>query len=57
MGSGVIAIRLSKIVMTGGLGFWALLVTLGNITDYDTNWAFVQHVLAMDTIFPDSTLK
>jgi Predicted small integral membrane protein (DUF2165) len=29
---------------------------LGNITDYGTNWAFVQHVLAMDTIFPGSTL-
>lgn len=24
-------------------------VAFGNITDYDTNWAFVQHVLAMDT--------
>ncbi|MEM7224657.1 MAG: DUF2165 domain-containing protein [Pseudomonadota bacterium] len=51
------AIRLSKVVMTGGLSIWGLLVVLGNTTDYGTNWAFVQHVLAMDTIFPDSTLK
>ena len=27
------------------------LVTIGNITDYGTNYAFVQHVLAMDTTF------
>ncbi|MEM7173299.1 MAG: DUF2165 domain-containing protein [Pseudomonadota bacterium] len=57
MNGGALAIRLSKIVMTGGIGFWAFLVVLGNITDYGSNWAFVQHVLAMDTIFPDSQLK
>jgi predicted small integral membrane protein len=56
MDRGVIVVRLSKIVMTGGLAFWAFLVTLGNVTDYDSNWRFVQHVLAMDTVFPDSTL-
>lgn len=28
---------------------YIFLVALGNITDYDTNFAFVQHVLAMDT--------
>ena len=33
-----------------------VLVAFGNITDYGTNWQFVRHVLAMDTIFPDSTL-
>jgi len=52
----MIAVRLSKIVITGGLAFFAFLVTLGNVTDYDSNWAFVQHVLWMDTIFPDSRL-
>lgn len=57
MSAGIIAIRLSKIVMTGGISFWAFLVVLGNVTDYDSNWAFVQHVMAMDTIFPDSQLK
>lgn len=57
MNGGAIIIRLSKIVMTGGLAFWAFLVTLGNVTDYGTNWAFVQHVMSMDTVFPDSTLK
>ncbi len=28
---------------------YMFLVALGNITDYDTNFAFVQHVLSMDT--------
>ena len=28
---------------------YIFLVALGNITDYDTNFAFVQHVLSMDT--------
>jgi predicted small integral membrane protein len=53
----MIAVRLSKIVMTGGLALFCVLVTLGNITDYGSNWAFVQHVLSMDTIFPESDLK
>ena len=30
-------------------GLYVALVALGNITDYDTNEAFVRHVLAMDT--------
>lgn len=57
MSAGVIGIRLSKLVMTGGIGFLAFLVVLGNVTDYDSNWRYVQHVMAMDTIFPDSQLK
>ena len=35
----------------------ALLVAYDNIVDYGSNWAFVQHVLAMDTVFPDNALK
>lgn len=52
----MIAVRLSKIVMTGGIALWAFIVTLNNITDYDSNWNYVRHVLAMDTVFPDTTL-
>ena len=39
---------------TGVLASYTLLLTLiafGNITDYGSNWPFVQHVLAMDTTF------
>ena len=56
MSISVLSVRLSKIVMTGGLALFAFLVTWGNITDPLSNYMFVQHVLSMDTIFPESTL-
>ena len=34
-----------------------LIISFGNLTDYGTNFAFVQHVLSMDTIFPDSHVQ
>lgn len=43
--------RLSKIVMVLALAAFALLVTFNNITDYDSNYEFVKHVLSMDTTF------
>jgi predicted small integral membrane protein len=46
--------RACKIVMVLGLAAFALLVTFSNITDYDSNYAFVRHVLSMDTTFPDN---
>src|SRR3546814_11428195 len=39
------------------MALFASLVAFGNITDYGANLPFVQHVLAMDTIFPDSTIR
>jgi predicted small integral membrane protein len=36
-------------VVTGVSALYMLLVAVGNITDFDTNEAFVRHVLAMDT--------
>lgn len=44
-------VRLSKVVMLLGLSFFAFLVTFNNITDYDSNFQFVRHVLSMDTTF------
>lgn len=49
-------IRLCKTALVATVALFFLLVAFGNLTDYQSNWAFVQHVLAMDTIFPDSTL-
>ena len=49
-------IRLSKIVMVAGLAGYALLVAFGNITDYGSNFAFIQHVMSMDTTFPGNAL-
>ena len=49
--------RLSKTVFVAAIALFSTLVAFGNITDYGTNFAFVQHVLLMDTIFPDATIK
>jgi len=46
--------RLSKILLTATIALWLALVAFGNITDYGSNLVFVQHVLAMDSIFPDA---
>jgi len=53
----MLAIRVAKIVLVGAFALQASLVAFGNITDYGTNWLFVQHVLSMDTIFPTSTIR
>ncbi|MCX7347103.1 MAG: DUF2165 domain-containing protein, partial [Alphaproteobacteria bacterium] len=50
-------LRLSKVACVAAIALFASLVAFGNITDYGTNWAFVQHVMRMDTVFPDSTIK
>lgn len=50
------ALRLGKITAMLGIGLMALLVTVGNITDYYANYYFVEHVMKMDTIFPDSAI-
>ena len=36
-------------VLVAANALYILLVAVGNITDYGTNFAFVQHVLSMDT--------
>lgn len=49
-------VRLAKIAMVFAVGLFGLLVGADNIVDYGTNYAFVTHVMDMDTVFPDSTL-
>jgi predicted small integral membrane protein len=48
--------RLSKILLMATIALWLALVAFGNITDYGSNLVFVQHVLAMDSIFPDARI-
>jgi predicted small integral membrane protein len=52
----LLVIRAAKAIMVAAIALFASIVAFGNITDYGTNLAFVQHVLAMDTIFPNSTI-
>src|SRR6185437_13674111 len=52
----MLELRLAKVVMVGSLALFAFIVTFDNITDYGSNFAFVQHVLSMDTTFPGNAL-
>src|SRR5450830_221004 len=44
--------RYAKIALTLALAAFAFMVTFNNVTDYGSNFAFVKHVLSMDTTFP-----
>lgn len=43
--------RLCKISLLAGVAFCLLLIVFNNLFDYGSNYAFVQHVLSMDTLF------
>ncbi|NLC37252.1 MAG: DUF2165 domain-containing protein [Alcaligenaceae bacterium] len=49
--------RCSKALLTAAIALFASLAAFGNMTDYGSNFAFVQHVLRMDSIFPAATIK
>lgn len=49
--------RLAKTTAVIAIGLMALLIVIGNTTDYFTNYLFVEHVMKMDTIFPGSNLQ
>lgn len=44
--------RAAKVAMVMSMALLASLVSFGNLTDYGSNFAFVQHVFRMDTTFP-----
>lgn len=46
------AVRLSKCVLILGVALFCSLVVFNNLTDYDSNFQFVRHVLQMDSTFP-----
>jgi predicted small integral membrane protein len=45
-------IRASKLLLLAGIALFYSLVVYGNLTDFDSNYQFVRHVLSMDTTFP-----
>jgi predicted small integral membrane protein len=49
--------RTAKLASVFAIGVMALLIVIGNTTDYYSNYHFVEHVLKMDTIFPGSSLR
>lgn len=48
--------RIAKIAVAAAMGMLMLIVALGNVFDYGTNFDVVQHILSMDMI-PPSPLK
>ena len=44
-------LRVAKFALTAGLALYYTLVVLNNLTDYDSNYQFVRHVLMMDSTF------
>ena len=49
--------RFSKIALLAAVALFMALIAFNNITDYGSNFDFVQHVLSMDTTFPGNRLK
>ena len=50
-------LRLAKTILVAGIGVLGFLILVNNITDYYTNYFFVEHVLKMDTVFPESNVQ
>ena len=46
--------RYSKVSFVWAIALYASLVAFNNLTDYDSNYRFVVHVLTMNTTFPDN---
>ncbi len=44
--------RLAKTLLVAASAFFYTLVVFNNLTDYSSNYQFVQHVLLMDSTFP-----
>jgi predicted small integral membrane protein len=44
--------RLAKAMLVFGVAFYTSLIALNNLSDYRSNYLFVQHVLMMDSTFP-----
>lgn len=49
-------IRRSKLLIVLFVGFFGILVVFGNLTDYSSNFQYVQHILSMDTTDKNSSL-
>ncbi|HEY6488229.1 MAG: DUF2165 domain-containing protein [Terracidiphilus sp.] len=44
--------RAAKILLLAGIALFYTLVVFNNLTDFDSNYQFVRHVLSMDSTFP-----
>ena len=44
--------RAAKLLLLAGIALFYTLVVFNNLTDFDSNYQFVRHVLSMDSTFP-----
>jgi predicted small integral membrane protein len=44
--------RAAKLSLLAGIALYYTLVVFNNLTDFDSNYQFVRHVLSMDSTFP-----
>lgn len=44
--------RLTKLILLASVAIFHTLVVFNNLTDFDSNYQFVRHVLMMDSTFP-----
>jgi predicted small integral membrane protein len=44
--------RSAKLLLVGGIALFYTLVVFNNLTDFNSNYQFVRHVLSMDSTFP-----
>jgi predicted small integral membrane protein len=44
--------RTAKLLLLAGIGLYYALVVFNNLTDFNSNYQFVHHVLSMDTTMP-----
>ena len=47
-------LRIAKVVSVAAIGLLSFFIVVNNTTDYFTNYAFVEHVMKMDSIIPSS---
>jgi predicted small integral membrane protein len=48
--------RTSKVLLLSAIALYYTLVSFNNLTDFDSNYQFVRHVLSMDSTFPGNQL-
>lgn len=46
------AVRICKLLLLSAIAFFFTLVVFNNLSDFDSNYQFVRHVLMMDSTFP-----
>lgn len=49
--------RMSKAILVAAMALYMTIIVWNNLTDYGANFAFVQHVLSMDTMPPSTPLR